>query len=116
MVVKIIETHLAPGQHARVLRQFGESRKMFFCRGAGVVRMDADRRVDPVVLLSEWNRGIDALCRACAAADREDRLHAGRTGALEHRVAVCRERVALQMRMWVADLHCETLTSGVTAL
>src|SRR5690348_5042608 len=112
MVVKIIEPHLTPGQHARVLRQFGESRKMFFCRGAGVVRMDADRSVDPVVMLGEWNRGIDALCWACDAADREDRHHAGRTGALEHRIAVCRERVALQMRMSIDDLHCEILTSG----
>src|SRR5690348_1372041 len=99
MVVEIIEAHLAPGEHARMLRQFSERYKMLFGRDTGVVRMNADRCVDPIVPLGEWNRGIDALRRARAAADREDRLHAGGTGALQHRLAIFRERVALQMRM-----------------
>ena len=64
MVVVIVEAHFAPGNHARMLGEFVELREVLVGGGVGVVRMDADRRVDPVVLLGERNRGIEALRRA----------------------------------------------------
>ncbi len=99
LVVVVIEAHLAPGDHARVPGELVELREMLFGGRFRVVRVDADRRVDPIVLLGEGNRGIDALGRARPAADREQRVDARRARALEHRGAIVVELRHLQVRV-----------------
>ena len=99
IVIVIIEAHLAPGDHARVPREFVELREVLLGGGIRVVRMNADRRVDPIVLLGERNRGVDALGRAGAAADRQQRFDARRAGAFEHRRAVVVELRGFQVRV-----------------
>ena len=65
MVVVIVEAHLAPADHARMAAELFELREMLVGGGVRVVRMDADGRVDPVVLLGERNRGVEAISGRC---------------------------------------------------
>ena len=53
-----------------------ELRVMFFGDGVCIVRVNAHRRVNPVMLLGERNGGIDVLDRTRAAADGEQRFDA----------------------------------------
>ena len=99
MIVMIIEAHFAPRDHARMAAEFVEPREMLIGCDVRVVRMDADRRVNPVVLLGKWNRGVKALRGTRAAADREQRLDARRARAFEHRVAVVIEWRAFEVRV-----------------
>ncbi len=80
-------------------REFVEPREMLLRRHVRVVRMDAHRRVDPVVLLGERNRGVQALRRRAAAPDREQRCHARGARAFEHRRAILVELRHLQVRV-----------------
>ena len=105
MVVVIIEAHFAPGDHARVPGELVELREMLFGGGFRVVRMNADRGVDPIVLLGERNRGIDPLRRAGAAADGQQRCDARRARAVEHRLAVFVELRDFQVRVRIDNFH-----------
>ncbi len=116
LVVMVIEPHLAPRDHARVPGELVELREMLVGGGLRVVRVNADRRVDPIVLLGEGNRGVDALGRAGPAADRQQRLDARRAGALEHRRAVALEFRRLQVRMRINNFHgCRENSTGICA-
>ncbi len=68
MIVEIVESHLSPGDHARVPREFVETLEMFRRGEFRFMRMNADGRVNPVVLLGEWDGRIQQV-RPCAAAD-----------------------------------------------
>src|SRR6185369_6548683 len=51
VVVVIVESDLAPRDHLRMLREIEEFRGQFIIQQTRFVRMDADSRVDEVVLV-----------------------------------------------------------------
>ena len=87
-----------PGDHLRMLCEFGEPVEMLRCEVSGFVRMGTNRRVDPVVLLGERDCGVQPI-GACAAADGEQRFDTRGAGAIEHRVAVFVEWRAFEVRV-----------------
>ena len=99
LVIVVIEAHLAPRDHARVPCELVELREVLLGGGLRVVGVNADGRVDPIVLFGERNRGVDALGGARSAADRQQRFDARRAGALENRRAVGVEFRGFQVRV-----------------
>ena len=88
MIVVIVEAHFAPGDHARIAAELVELREMLIGGGTRIVRMDANRRVDPIVLLGEGNRGIEAFLGPVPLPMASRASDARRARAIEHRVAV----------------------------
>jgi len=99
MVVVIIEAHFAPSDHAGVAGQFFEAREMRVRGLGGVVGMNADAGVNPVVLLGEGDGGVEAFGGAGAAADGQQRGDAGGAGTFEHGRAVFIEVVEFEVRV-----------------
>ncbi len=67
--------------------------------------MNSDGRVNPVVLLGEWNRGVEAFLGRSAAADGQHGADSGCTRAIEHGGAVFVELGEFEMRVGVYDFH-----------
>ncbi len=66
--------------------------------------MDADRGVDPVMLLGERNGRVEAV-RAGAAADGENAFYACGPRAIEHGGAIVVKLRKLQMRVRIDDFQ-----------
>ncbi len=98
MIVVIIEPHLAPRNHARMLRQLIQPRKMLFGSKLRLMRMNSNRRVNPVVLFGKRNRRVQPV-RPRPASNREQRPHARRARAFEHRRPILIELRKLQVRV-----------------
>src|SRR4051794_32266222 len=91
MVVVIIESDLAPGDHARIARQRTHQLVMTLFHQPRLMRMDADGGKNPGVdrrweveggieLLGEFERASDIVW-SVAIADRQHRFDAGSAGA-----------------------------------
>ncbi len=87
MIVVIVESNFAPGDHARMSRQPVQFRVVRVGRVPGLVRMNPHRRVDPIVLLGIRN-GRSKLFDFRPVADRQQRPDSRCPRALEHRFAV----------------------------
>ncbi len=104
MIVVIVESSLAPGDDAPMLCQPVEMLEVNFAGQPGVVGVDVHAGVDPVVLLGEWQGRIE-FGRPGAAADGEDRTHAGLLRAVEHLGTVSSELGEVEVRMRVDEFH-----------
>ncbi len=80
------------------MRELVEVREMLFGGELRLVRMNAHRRVDPVVFFRKRNRRAQPV-RPSAAADGKQRRDARRASALKHRRAVLIELRKLQVRV-----------------
>ena len=69
-----------------------------FIRKPGFVRMNAQRRVNEIVLLRQTNSAIH-LRRTVAVADGDDGLHPSLASPRNHLLAVGVELLAVKMRM-----------------
>ncbi len=90
VIVEIVEADFAPGDDFGMLGKFGESFEMRRGDFLGLMGMDADRGVDPIVGFGVGQGGIEFF-RAGTRADGEDGGDTGGAGAIEHGVAVVRE-------------------------
>ena len=72
-----------------------------------------DGGVDPVVLLGERNRGVEAFFGPSAAADGQQRPHARGARAFEHGGAVFVKLRKIQMRVRVDDFQWNRLARAV---
>ena len=90
VIVEIVEANFAPGDDFRVLGELRELVEMLRRDLLRLVRVDADRGVDPVVLIGIFDRGVE-LFGAGTRADRENVFDARRASAIEHGVAVVSE-------------------------
>ena len=88
MVEVIVEPHFAPADHFSVPRQFIELCEVLFVRRTRIMRMNANCRVNPVMLFGVGYRRVEPFRRACPAADRQQRFNTGRSRAFEHRLAI----------------------------
>ena len=98
MVIKIIQTNLTPGNDFGMFRQSGQVIQMLLRYFVRLVRMNPDRRVNPIVLLGEGQCRIELL-RAGSCADGEQRRHSRGARALEHGFAVFRELWKINVRV-----------------
>ncbi len=58
MIVEVVEPHLAPGDDFGMLRQASQFLQMLLRDFLRFMRMNPDRGVNPIVLLSEGQGGI----------------------------------------------------------
>ena len=98
VIVVVVEAHFAPPDHPRMPRQLIELRKRLLGDVVRVVRMNADGRVNPVMLLGKRNRCIEPV-DSSTAADGKQRPHARRARALEHRLAIFVKLRKFQVRV-----------------
>ena len=100
MIVEIVQADFAPGDDFRMLRelcQFIEMPREDLFR---FVRMNPDRRVDPIMLLGKWQRGIELFGTwTWTCADGEQRRHARGARPIEHGLAVFRELRKINVRV-----------------
>lgn len=94
-----------------MLRQAREFREPFFGGELRFMRMDANGRIDPIVLLGERDSYIETIGRR-AASDGEDFLDAGVACARQHGVAVSVKLRKFQMRVRIDDLQKDPLGGG----
>ena len=87
VIVKIIQPDLAPGDHLRMLRQAFHVLIGGFIRQPGFMGMNADRRVDEIVLFRQANSAVDVL-GTVAVADGDDGLHSSLARPRDHLLAV----------------------------
>ena len=104
MIIVIVETNLAPGNHPGKSRQFLQIGKMRLRGKFRFVGVNADSRGDPVLLLGKWKCCIQVL-RASTAADGKQRGHARSAGAFEHFAAVCVELREFEMGVRIDNFH-----------
>ena len=71
MIIVIIETDLAPGDDFAVSGQGGESVQVSFGNFFGIVRMDTDRGVDPIMRFRIRNGRIE-LFRARSGSNGKE--------------------------------------------
>ncbi len=102
VIVKIVEPDLAPGNHLRIFRQPLQLVEVFLFRQLRFVRMNADGRVNPLMLLREFDGAVErAGARAIAIADGEQGGDAGLFRAREDLGAIGVEALVLEMAVGV---------------
>jgi hypothetical protein len=99
--VVIVEAHFAPGDYFGIFREGVKLRVVLFLGLGGVLRMDADGGVDPVVVFGYCDGGIETVWTGTAAADGQYVLDACGFGALEHFGAVGVEVFGFEVRVRV---------------
>ena len=97
--VVIVKAHFAPGDYFGIFRQLVELRVVLFLSFGGVLRMDSNRGVDPVVIFRYGERGIQTVRPRPAAADRQNSRHASRPRSLQHFSTVGIEFFRFEMRV-----------------
>jgi hypothetical protein len=106
MVRVVVESHFAPGDHARVVSQPINLLEVRLCGQLCFLRMDPDRGVNPIVLFGKGQRRIELLWPR-AAADGQYRLDASLPRALEHCDAVSIELREIEVRVRINQFHGE---------
>jgi hypothetical protein len=113
--IVIVETHFAPSYYFGIFRECVELRVVLFLGFGGVLRMDAYRGVDPIVVFGYCDGGIETFRTGTAAADGQYVLHACGFGALEHFGAVGVEVFGFEVHVRVNDfqyLACRVVRCG----
>src|SRR5260370_22942800 len=100
MIIEIIETKLSPGDDLGMLRQPGQFLQMLWRDFLRFVRMYTDGGVNPIMLFSKRQRGIQLL-GSRPGADGEQCRHTSRTRAIEHGFTVFRELREVDVRVRV---------------
>src|SRR5208283_5186762 len=72
VIVEIVEANLAPSNDFRVPREGDQLVEVYLRRKRGFVRVDTDRGIDSVILLSELDRAVEgSSAGSIAVADGE---------------------------------------------
>src|SRR5262249_6841982 len=111
VVVVIVKADLTESDHARMARKRFEFNMIVVGGQFGVVRMNADSGVDPVVPLGDTNRAIESA-RPGAAADSENVYYARGASALQHFSTIGVESRTLQMRVGIYQHLLEAGADG----
>src|SRR5262249_3491721 len=98
IVVKVIEACFTDGNDFRMLRILFHMRIVPLFDLFGIMRMDADAGVNPIVCISNWNPATH-LIRTAAVSDREYGADAGVPCALQRQVAIAIETRIVEMCM-----------------
>ncbi len=83
MIVVVVETDLAPGEHARLRHPLRKRVEIGVAEILGVVGMNARRRVNPVVLLAQ-SQGAANFLQSVARADGQQGAYAGLLRMRQH--------------------------------
>jgi hypothetical protein len=98
VIVEIVQTDLAPPHDLGTPREGDELVKISLRRQRRLVRMDADRGIDPVVLFSQFDRAIErARAGTIAVADGQHGRDPGIVRANEDRRAIVIEAFVFRM-------------------
>src|SRR6266705_4000752 len=106
MIVMIIEPDFSPGDYAFAL--FNQIEKPFFSRGVekfGVVRVDADRDVNLVVIFSQSDRAFEIPTVRVAGADVEHGRNPGSARSGNHMFAINVEVRTVDVAMRIDESH-----------
>jgi hypothetical protein len=104
VVVEIVETDFAPGDDFWTLREARQFMKVLCCGVFGFVGVDADARINPLVLFGIWQSGIE-LFRARTGAYGENCVHTGLASSLKHGIAIFSELRKVNVRVRVDQVH-----------
>src|ERR1700720_3616550 len=100
MIVIVVESDFAPGNHFRTLRKLLKLREIPIPRQLGLVRMNPDGRVDEVIFLRQLYPAIKRS-RSRSAPDCNDRPNAGFPRPRNHLLAVRVKLLHLKMSMGI---------------
>ena len=104
VVVKIIEANFAPGDDFGMLREASEFVQMLRCDFFGFVRVNANARVNPIVLFGEWESGVEFFWTG-TGTNSEERANAGVASAHEHGFSIISELRKIDVRVGVDEVH-----------
>src|SRR5579872_2372420 len=113
-IVMIVESDLADGENLRLFRELRQSFERPGRGFGGIVRVDADGRVDEIVPAGETERGFE-IGRAVTRANGHHTRDAGCTGALNGRVAVRVELLVIQMTVGIDQCHFRRAPTGMSS-
>ena len=103
-VVVVIEADFTPGDHARVLGKRFKRCQVRVGYLRGFVRMDANRGLNPIMLLGERQRRIQFFGTR-ARSDREQGGDSRLARALEHGIAIFVKLREIQVRVGIYEFH-----------
>jgi len=102
VVIEVIQADFAEGQNLGGFGQETDFIAMCVAEVTGLVGMDPNRRIDPIVLFRNGKRGAKSV-RCGASADCHDTGNPGSAGSFNDRVAVRVEGRVVQVSMGINE-------------
>ena len=110
----VVEADLADGEDLGMRGEVGEARERFVRRFRGVVRVDADSRIDEGVALGEAERYLE-VGRAVARADGEQARDARGERAFDGLLAIFVELRVVEVAVGIDEGHFRRAPTGMSS-
>ena len=102
MIVIVVQADFSPGDYSGIARKLPEFSEVGILREPGFVGMNADSRVNRVILLSDLDRTIEGA-RSISCTDSKQVRDAGISRARHHLLAIGIETIAVEMAVGVNE-------------